>query len=34
LPSQFFAWLVVILLAYAALAQIVKSWYVRRYGYN
>jgi len=34
LPSQFFAWLLVILLAYAALAQIVKSWYVRRYGYN
>ena len=34
LPSQFFAWLALILLAYAALAQIVKGWYVRRYGYN
>jgi len=34
LPSQFFAWLVLILLAYAALAQVVKGWYVRRYGYN
>ncbi|HEY4882032.1 MAG TPA: magnesium-translocating P-type ATPase [Myxococcales bacterium] len=34
LPPIFFAWLVGILLAYAALAQVVKSWYVRRYGYN
>jgi Mg2+-importing ATPase len=34
LPSQFFAWLVLILLAYAVLAQVVKGWYVRRYGYN
>jgi Mg2+-importing ATPase len=34
LPGAYFAWLVVILLAYAALAQAVKSWYVRKYGYN
>jgi Mg2+-importing ATPase len=34
LPLRFFGWLVFILLAYAALAQLVKSWYVRRYGYN
>jgi Mg2+-importing ATPase len=34
LPLRFFGWLVGILLAYAALAQGVKSWYVRRYGYN
>jgi Mg2+-importing ATPase len=30
----FFPWLILILLAYAVLAQLVKSWYVRRYGYN
>ncbi len=30
----FFPWLFAILLAYAVLAQLVKSWYVRRYGYN
>ena len=34
LPSRFFGWLVLILLCYAALAQAVKGWYVRRYGYN
>jgi Mg2+-importing ATPase len=34
LPLRFFGWLVGILLAYAALAQGVKSWYVRKYGYN
>jgi P-type Mg2+ transporter len=34
LPLTFFGWLFCILLAYAVLAQLVKSWYVRRYGYN
>jgi Mg2+-importing ATPase len=34
LPGIFFLWLVLILFAYAALAQMVKTWYVRRYGYN
>jgi len=34
LPSIFFLWLVGILLSYAALAQAVKTWFVRRYGYN
>ena len=34
LPGIFFVWLVFILVAYAALAQVVKTWYVRRYGYN
>jgi Mg2+-importing ATPase len=34
LPLRFFGWLAGILVAYAALAQLVKSWYVRKYGYN
>jgi len=34
LPMRFFGWLILILLAYASLAQLVKTWYVRRYGYN
>jgi P-type Mg2+ transporter len=34
LPGVFFLWLVFILFAYAALAQLVKTRYVRRYGYN
>jgi Mg2+-importing ATPase len=34
LPSRFFGWLFGILLSYAVLAQLVKSWYVRKYGYN
>ena len=33
-PGIFFVWLIFILLAYAALAQVVKTWFVRRYGYN
>ena len=32
LPAAFFGWLVLILLAYACLTQLVKSWFVRRYG--
>jgi Mg2+-importing ATPase len=34
LPGIFFVWLVFILLTYAALAQLVKTWFIRRYGYN
>jgi P-type Mg2+ transporter len=34
LPMRFFVWLVFILLAYVVLAHLVKTWYVRRYGYN
>jgi Mg2+-importing ATPase len=34
LPPVYFAWLVAILLSYCALTQLVKSWYVRRFGYN
>ena len=33
-PPAFFGWLVAILLVYAVLVQLVKSWYVGRYGYN
>jgi Mg2+-importing ATPase len=32
LPAAFFGWLALILLAYACLTQLVKSWFVRRYG--
>ena len=34
LPGIFFVWLIFILLAYAALAQLVKTWFIKRYGYN
>ncbi len=34
LPPVFFGWLVAILVGYAALAQGVKAFYVRRWGYN
>jgi Mg2+-importing ATPase len=34
LPPIFFGWLALILIAYAGLAQAVKTFYVRRYGYN
>ncbi len=34
LPLQFFGWLALILPAYMLLAQVVKTWFVRRYGYN
>jgi len=34
LPGRFFLYLVGILLSYAVLAQTVKTWFVRRYGYN
>ncbi|MFI5310304.1 MAG: magnesium-translocating P-type ATPase [Gemmatimonadales bacterium] len=32
LPASYFAWLLVILLTYAALTQVVKGWYIRRFG--
>jgi P-type Mg2+ transporter len=32
LPATFFAWLVAILLCYGALVQVVKTWYIRRFG--
>jgi P-type Mg2+ transporter len=32
LPSSYFAWLIVILLSYSALTQVVKGWYIRRFG--
>ncbi len=34
LPLNYFAWLVAILLSYCVLTQIVKNWFIRRYGYN
>ena len=34
LPSSYFAWLALILTSYCVLTQLVKSWFVRRYGYN
>jgi Mg2+-importing ATPase len=32
LPMSYFAWLAAILLAYSALMQVVKGWYIRRFG--
>jgi Mg2+-importing ATPase len=32
LPGAFFGWLALILVAYACLTQLVKTWFVRRYG--
>jgi Mg2+-importing ATPase len=32
LPGSYFPWLVTILLSYAVLTQIVKVWYIRRFG--
>jgi Mg2+-importing ATPase len=34
LPLVYFAWLAAILLGYCLLAQLVKTWYVRRNGYS
>lgn len=31
LPSAFFPWLLATLLAYGALTQLVKTWYMRRF---
>jgi hypothetical protein len=30
--AAYFGWLLLILLAYACLTQVVKTWFVRRYG--
>jgi Mg2+-importing ATPase len=32
LPLAYFGWLALILLAYAVLTQLVKLWFLRRYG--
>jgi Mg2+-importing ATPase len=32
LPGSYFPWLVTILLSYSVLTQIVKGWYIRRFG--
>jgi Mg2+-importing ATPase len=32
LPSGYFAWLAAILLCYSVLTQVVKGWYIRRFG--
>jgi Mg2+-importing ATPase len=33
LPLTYFAWLLLILAAYVGLAQVVKNWFARKYGY-
>ena len=32
LPLVYFGWLAVILLGYCLLTQIIKGWYIRRFG--
>jgi len=32
--SQYFLWLALILSSYCVLTQLVKTWFVRKYGYN
>ncbi|WP_050465795.1 magnesium-translocating P-type ATPase [Herbaspirillum autotrophicum] len=34
LPLTYFPWLIVILMGYAALIQVMKSWYSKRYGWQ
>jgi len=34
LPLTYFPWLIVILIGYAALIQVMKSWYSKRYGWQ
>lgn len=34
LPAEYFYWLALILFSYCVLTQLVKTWFVRRYGYN
>jgi Mg2+-importing ATPase len=34
LPTSFFIWLALILLSYCVLTQLMKTWFVRKYGYN
>jgi Mg2+-importing ATPase len=34
LPLSFFPWLLAILLSYCVLTQLMKNWFIKRYGYN
>ena len=34
LPWSFFPWLIAMLLSYAVLTQVVKTWFIRKYGFN
>jgi Mg2+-importing ATPase len=34
LPGVYFAWLAAIIAGYCILTQLIKSWFVRRYGYH
>jgi Mg2+-importing ATPase len=34
LPASYFLWLALILTSYCVLTQLVKTWFVRKYGYN
>jgi Mg2+-importing ATPase len=34
LPLEYFAWLAAILLGYGLLTQLIKTWYVHRFGYS
>jgi Mg2+-importing ATPase len=34
LPAVYFAWLALILTSYCVLTQFVKTWFIKKYGYN
>lgn len=34
LPGSYFPWLIGILLSYCVMTQVMKSWFIRKYGYN
>ncbi|MGA7953421.1 MAG: hypothetical protein WCA07_07850, partial [Gloeobacterales cyanobacterium] len=34
LPMSYFPWLALILLSYCVLTQLMKTWFVKKYGYN
>jgi P-type Mg2+ transporter len=34
LPASYFIWLTLILLSYCVLTQLIKTWFVKKYGYN
>ncbi len=34
LPWAYFPWLIVILMSYCVLAQLAKTWFIRKFGYN
>ncbi len=34
LPGVYFEWLIMILLGYVILVQFVKTWFIRKFGYN